>query len=407
MGFSLEAMLLILILTFAPSCLFAGPLTPCCNKKTVGNVSYTFVNSEDTSVASTYGCMSNCVYEQDDVPGSLFCFADGDLPTTCRGPKKILYIGSGEYAGTTEIFSISGEKDADSILTETSCSIEENARTIRSGEVEFEHGGTFYRCGGSDPNIAYSEYPYTNECFSLVNFKWMETKPMLYRRWGAGVVTLPNSTIFVTGGQNSSGTAKPMLDTTEMFDGTSWTRGPDMPVALTQHCMALLPDGDVLISGGWPNGRLDDSAIFGETAKTFVYSFKDGIWREKPSMSIQRVYHACAVLNGEVWVGGSGPHGQDYENDLVGSTEIYNHQTETWRPGPTLPYTVLIAGEFVSNEGRLFYIGGYGDSEGKQIHLLNDNQDGWIFVTNMKKYRYNFITLIMPESDCDGGSLTA
>merc|ERR1719244_1895184 len=69
---------------------FAGPLTgPCCNKKDVGNKSYTLVSSEDTSIASTYGCKSNCVYEQDDLPGSKFCFAVGDLPTACKeSPEK-------------------------------------------------------------------------------------------------------------------------------------------------------------------------------------------------------------------------------------------------------------------------------------------------------------------------------
>ena len=58
---------------------------PCCSKKTVGDLSYTLVNSEDTSIASRYGCISNCVYHQDDLPGKLFCFADGDLPATCTG----------------------------------------------------------------------------------------------------------------------------------------------------------------------------------------------------------------------------------------------------------------------------------------------------------------------------------
>merc|ERR1719233_1349511 len=68
---------------------FAGPLTgPCCHKKDVGKVSYTLVSSENSSIASTYGCISNCVYEQDDLPGSRFCFAVGDLPTTCKGSPE-------------------------------------------------------------------------------------------------------------------------------------------------------------------------------------------------------------------------------------------------------------------------------------------------------------------------------
>merc|ERR1719308_354488 len=88
---------------------FAGPLTgPCCNKKDVGNLSYTLVSSEDTSIASTYGCKSNCVYEQDDLPGSKFCFAVGDLLTACKeSPEE-----------NTSLFTESPEENT-SLLTES------------------------------------------------------------------------------------------------------------------------------------------------------------------------------------------------------------------------------------------------------------------------------------------------
>jgi len=77
-------MVLILIFTITFSLAENLP-EPCCSRKTVGDVSYTLVNSEDTSATSSYGCKSNCVYQQDDLPDSLFCFADGDLSTTCTG----------------------------------------------------------------------------------------------------------------------------------------------------------------------------------------------------------------------------------------------------------------------------------------------------------------------------------
>merc|ERR1719318_1222595 len=61
----------------------SGPINgPCCLKKTVGNVSYTHVGETDTS---RYACLSNCVYEQDGVTGSRFCFAQGELLVVCNG----------------------------------------------------------------------------------------------------------------------------------------------------------------------------------------------------------------------------------------------------------------------------------------------------------------------------------
>ena len=44
------------------------------------------MEEEDTS---GYNCMTNCVYEKKDSPGSRFCFASGDLPVDCGDGGKI------------------------------------------------------------------------------------------------------------------------------------------------------------------------------------------------------------------------------------------------------------------------------------------------------------------------------
>merc|ERR1712013_539447 len=56
------------------------PVEQCCTRKTVGDVEYSLVEEEDTS---GYNCMTNCVFEKKDSPGSRFCFASGDLPVDC------------------------------------------------------------------------------------------------------------------------------------------------------------------------------------------------------------------------------------------------------------------------------------------------------------------------------------
>ena len=96
-----------LVLVAAPL-VFSQPAPPnCCETKTVGGVSYTwdsflfffidlcwsvfvlfffsghhhhptirFVREDTTAIS--YSCLSPCVYERDDQPGTAFCFAQGD-----------------------------------------------------------------------------------------------------------------------------------------------------------------------------------------------------------------------------------------------------------------------------------------------------------------------------------------
>merc|ERR1719158_1343194 len=54
----------------------------CCDTKTVGDVTYELVGEMDTS---SYGCVSNCVYQLMGGNGiSSFCFKTGSLPVACK-----------------------------------------------------------------------------------------------------------------------------------------------------------------------------------------------------------------------------------------------------------------------------------------------------------------------------------
>merc|ERR1712190_186941 len=55
--------------------------TSCCETKTVGGVSYTFVREDSAAIG--YSGLSPCVYERDDQPGTAFCFAQGDQQVVC------------------------------------------------------------------------------------------------------------------------------------------------------------------------------------------------------------------------------------------------------------------------------------------------------------------------------------
>ena len=73
----------------------------------------------------------------------------------------------------------------------------------------------------------------------------------------------------------------------------------------------------------------------------------------------------------EVWVGG------------LGTTEIYSVATDNWRTGPSLPRDCNYPGEFVSNNGHLYYAEGC--PPGKNIYQLREGwtqEDGWEKVTS-------------------------
>merc|ERR1712047_173595 len=71
----------VLVLVLAPLASSQPAPTSCCETKTVGGVSYTFVRED--SAALGYSCLSPCVYERDDQPGTAFCFAHGDQQVVC------------------------------------------------------------------------------------------------------------------------------------------------------------------------------------------------------------------------------------------------------------------------------------------------------------------------------------
>jgi len=76
--FALQWLVLVWWVTLAAS----QPAPPnCCATKTVGGVDYTFVREDNAAIS--YSCLSSCVYERNDQPGTAFCFAQGDQEVVC------------------------------------------------------------------------------------------------------------------------------------------------------------------------------------------------------------------------------------------------------------------------------------------------------------------------------------
>jgi len=105
----------VLVLVLAPLASSQPAPTSCCETKTVGGVSYTFVRED--SAALGYSCLSPCVYERDDQPGTAFCFAQGDQQVVC-GDSPGLEGGEDDIEATVKSLIDAGTCDGVTYATD-------------------------------------------------------------------------------------------------------------------------------------------------------------------------------------------------------------------------------------------------------------------------------------------------
>src|SRR5439155_118139 len=99
----------------------------------------------------------------------------------------------------------------------------------------------------------------------------------------------------------------------------AWVTVGSMKPARTSHTATLLPNGKVLVAGGF--------AASGATNSAEVYDPASGTWTITGTMTTPREYHTATLLpNGQVAVAG----GTNYNSGCLASAELYDPTTGTW-----------------------------------------------------------------------------
>jgi len=120
------------------------------------------------------------------------------------------------------------------------------------------------------------------------------------------------------GGFNAAGAS---LNIVYVFDGTSWSVGPRLPLPL-DHPSAATLDDRVYIAGGHSNGR--DSAR--------VFRLDEDRWSELAPMHFARGGHALIALGGKLYaIGGNTSRG----NVAIG--ESFDPKTNAWHVTSPMP----------------------------------------------------------------------
>jgi len=140
---------------------------------------------------------------------------------------------------------------------------------------------------------------------------------------------LRDGKVLVAGGSGDK--APTLLSTAELYDPATglWNGVGATNAGRLMHTATLLPDGKVLVAGGYgiedgSNNSLSSAELFDPVT---------GTWQTTGPLNGRRSNHTATLLpNGKVLIAG----GYDF-NDALSTAELYDPATETWTPTSPLP----------------------------------------------------------------------
>jgi serine/threonine-protein kinase PknK len=152
----------------------------------------------------------------------------------------------------------------------------------------------------------------SDQVWRVVDSHWVELPRMLQPR-AAAAAAVVGDRIIVTGGVDANGA---LLNTTEIFDGNSWTRG--VPIPTPRQLLAAASDGKLVYAVGGTDGRSDLATVeaYDPVAKT---------WTRLPDLPQPRSDLGVAIADRRLVAAGGLSGGQ-----VRKSVTVLDLVTKTW-----------------------------------------------------------------------------
>ncbi len=146
-----------------------------------------------------------------------------------------------------------------------------------------------------------------------------ETAHMQIARASHSSTLLPDGKVLIAGGFGGSGTERNPYRSTEIYDPRTGNFQPagDMTIGRSGHTATLLKNGKLLIAGGW-------TGHYNLRRSAELYDPATGVFTPTGDMVIERAGNLAALLpDGRVLVAG----GEDRSEDAIAGAEIYDPAT--------------------------------------------------------------------------------
>jgi len=203
---------------------------------------------------------------------------------------------------------------------------------------------------------------------------------------------LPNGKVLVAGGYvidfgyGGGSTAGAAL-----YDPASetWTTTGRLATARDAHTATLLPNGKVLVAGG------NDNQLFGglgSLASAELYDPASGTWTATGSLTTARPYHTAALLpNGKVLVAGG------YKASALATAELYDPATGTWRATGSLATARNAHTMTLLPSGKVLVVGGAETDALTSAELYNTASGTWTATGSLATARYSHVSALLPN----------
>ena len=189
------------------------------------------------------------------------------------------------------------------------------------------------------------------ELYDPATGAWTEVGPMNSTRWQHSATLLPDGKVLlVAGGALVNHVSFNLLTSAELYDplSGSWTTTGNLNLARYDHKAGLLPNGKVLVTGGFDGVNV--------MASSEIYNPATGTWTNGSPLNVARDTPQATLLpDGKVLVSG----GLDNTNNSLSSAEVFDQASGTWTTNGVMNDRRFQHTATVLADGRVLLAGGF------------------------------------------------
>jgi N-acetylneuraminic acid mutarotase len=220
---------------------------------------------------------------------------------------------------------------------------------------------------------------------------------MLQQRAYAMAVVLADGSVLVAGGSRNG---QP-LDTAERYypSTDTWVAAGRLNLPRTQGTLTLLPDGRVLAAGG----GIEGTPGWNSTASAEIFDPKTGVWSMTAPMSVARARHTATLLpDGEVLVTGGATTFHGDTGAVTATADLYNPKPGKWRAAAPMSRPRYVHGAALLPDGRVLVAGGWyatsnSDPSHETAEIYDPAANDWTATGSMATARAEYGLVSLPD----------